>query len=187
MFKLRNNNRGYTVVELLAVTAIIVVMAGLIAGALASTLRGGSKTRITSDVSQNGNFALSVISNTIINSESVTSIGGNSISDCINSPSGSSITLKQSDASLLTFSCTSNNIASQSANFSTTYLIDSDNLEVDAASCSFRCRQENGDPLAIPIIDVSFTLNQKGSSGTFETKSSALFSTSTSMRNYNPK
>lgn len=186
IFRIKSNNQGYTIVELLAVTAIIVIIAGLIAGVLTSTIRGGSRTRITSDVSQSGNYALSVMSNTIISSESVTMVGGAAYSDCTGSPSGTSISLKQNDASIITFSCSNNTIASQSANMPAPIsLIDNDILIAQA--CSFTCRQDNNDSLAIPIIDISFSLKQKANPANFESKSSASFSTSTSMRNYNPK
>lgn len=186
------NNKGYTIVELLAVATIIVVIMGLIAGILGSTLRGGSKTRITNDVSQSGNYALSIISNAIINSESVTNVGGIAYSDCTTNnqsatnPTGTSITLKQSDNNLVTFSCVDNTIASQSAD-QTVSLIDSGTLQVDSSSCSFTCRQENDDAFANPIIDVSFTLKQKTTQGAVDTSASSVFSTSVSMRNYNPK
>lgn len=179
------NNKGYTIVELLAVMSIIVIVSGLIAGILYSTLRGGSKSRITSDVAQNGNYALSVITSTIIASHDVTQIGGVPIASCTAAPSGTSIDLSQSDGSTITFSCSGNTVASTSAAV-TTSLIDTSGLEVDSSSCTFKCRQENNDPVAIPVIDVAFTVKQKGTVTNNDAKSSASFSTSTSMRNYAP-
>lgn len=180
-----HRQRGYTIIELLAVMTIVVVVSGMIAGILYSTLRGGSKSKITSDVAQNGNYAISVISQTIILSQDVTSVGGTPITSCITSPTGTSIDLTQSDGSTITFSCTNNTVASTSATV-TSSLIDTSNLEVDPTTCAFKCRQDNNNPIAIPVIDVAFSVKQKGSVTNAEAKSSASFSTSTSMRNYNP-
>ncbi len=179
------SQRGYTIVELLAVMTIVVVVSGVIAGILYSTLRGGSKSKITSDVAQNGNYAISVITQTIIQSQDVTSVGGTPITSCITSPTGTSIDLTQSDGSTITFSCSNNTVASTSAQI-TSSLIDTSNLEVDATTCTFKCRQDNNNPVAIPVVDVAFSVKQKGSVTNPDAKSTANFSTSTSMRNYNP-
>ncbi len=180
------DNRGYTLIELLAVTTIIVIVASLIAGILYSTLRGGNKSKVTNEVAQNGNYALSVISNTILLSESVTQIGGVSITDCTANPSGSSIELKQSTGSLITFACQNDTIASTSAS-STTYLIDNNTVKADSATCSFVCKQSDNNPYSIPIINITFTLSQLNANATVENSSTAVFTTSTTMRNFNPK
>lgn len=181
-----NNNKGYTLVELLAVTTIIVIVAGLIAGILYSTLRGGNKSKITNEVAQNGNYALSIMSNTILLSESVTQVNGVPVVDCANSPSGSSIQLKQSSGALVTFACLNDTIASISG-ITTTYLIDNNTVTSDDATCSFTCKQTGGNPYAVPIIDIKFTLSQARLNATSENSSNAVFTTSSTMRNFNPK
>lgn len=180
------SSRGYTLVELLAVTSIIVIVSGLIVGILYSTLRGGNKTRVTNDVSQNGNFALSVISNTAILSESVTKVGGVAISDCTTLRSGTSIEFKQADGSLIAFSCdgATQSIASTSGTV-TTYLISNNSVKVDPSTCTFSCLQNNANPYSQPIISASFTVSQR-SSGTYENTASSPFNTSVTMRNYSP-
>lgn len=187
-YKRLTGSRGYTLVELLAVTSIIVIVSGLIIGVLYSTLRGGNKTRVTNDVSQNANYALSVISNTAINAQSVTSVGGNSISDCTAGPSGNSIEFEQSNGALVRFSCdaVTESIASSSGT-TTTYLVDNNSVRVDPSTCSFTCVQNNANPYAQPIITVSFSVSQRGSSATFENIASSSTSASITMRNYNPR
>lgn len=179
---------GYTLVELLAVTSIIVIVTGLTVGVLYSTLRGGSKTKITNDVSQNGNYALSVISTVALNAESVTNVGGTDISDCTALQQGNSIEFKKADGSRLSFSCDvpSESIASSSGT-TTTYLIDNASVRVDPSSCSFSCLQSDANPYSSPIIGVSFTVSQRSSASSFENLASSTFKTSVTMRNFNPR
>lgn len=180
-----NNNKGYTLVELLAVTTIIVIIAGLIAGILYSTLRGGSKSRITNEVAQNGNYALSVISNTILLSEAVTKIDGAAVADCSGSPSGTSIELQQVNGALITFVCEESTIASRSGSV-TTFLIDNNTVRSEDAACSFTCKQTDENPYSVPIIDITFSLSQAQREATSENTSAATFTTSATMRNFNP-
>lgn len=184
---INQKERGYTLVELLAATAIIVIVSGLIIGVLYSTLRGGNKTKVTNDVAQNGNFALSVISNTALLAKSVTKVGGVAIPDCSTPQAGTSIEFEQEDGSLVGFSCDAgtSSIASSSANV-TTYLINNDSVKVDPATCSFTCLQSNNNPYSNPIISASFTVSQRSSTAVLENNASSTFSTSVTMRNYNP-
>ena len=187
IYQLLSGRSGYTLVELLTATSIIVIISGLIVGILYSTLRGGNKTRITNDVAQNGNFALSIISNTALLSSSVTKVGGVPITDCTTQKSGTSIEFKQSDYSLISFSCdpATQSIASTSANI-TTYLIDNNAVKVDPATCTFTCLQSNGNPYAQPIISASFTVSQRSTSINSENIATSTFNTSVTMRNYSP-
>lgn len=183
------NSRGYTLVELLAVTSIIVIVSGLIVGILYSTLRGGNKTKVTNDVAQNGNYALSVISNTALLAESVTKLDGVSVTDCTAVPATppKSIEFRQTDGSSVSFACdsASSSIASSSGGM-TTYLIDNSSVKVDPATCSFSCKQNNGNAYEAPIISVSFTVSQRNGS-VFEQMASSTFNTSVTMRNYSPR
>lgn len=178
---------GYTLVELLAVTSIVVIVSGLIIGVLYSTLRGGSKTRITNDVAQNGNYAISIISNTALLAEAVTEIGGTPVSDCTTLTQGSSIQLKNPDGSFVTFSCdvSTESIASSSAG-TTTYLIDNSSVKVDPSTCSFACYQSTGNPYDQPIINATFTVSERSGGSFVENTASSPFQTSVTMRNYNP-
>lgn len=186
--KKKKLNKGYTLVELLAAASIIVIISGLVVGILYSTLRGGNRTKITNEVTQNSNYALSVISNTAINAESVTKIGGVSISDCTTSPSGSSIEFQQPSGQKIQFSCDTltQSIASTSAGV-TTYLIDTNLVKVDPTTCSFTCIQKNANPYEQPIITIKFKASQKTTAKTSENLASSSTSASITMRNYSPR
>lgn len=175
-----NNSLGYTIIELLAVISILVIISGVISGILYSALRGSGKTRITTDISQNGNYAMSVISNIIIDSASVTQIDGVDISDCTASPSGSSITLKRLDGSYTSLSCSGATIASNSAS-----LINTNEVQIEEGSCVFSCMQGSLDSYSVPVVGVTFTIRDKDS-GTFESQGSAVFNNSISLRNFSP-
>lgn len=194
--------RGYTLVELLAVTSIVVIVSGLIVGILYSTLRGGNKSKVTNDVAQNGNFALSIISNTALLANDVISVNEIPISDCTNSntnivnfpaspdgyPTGTSIEFENTDGTSVTFSCDvlSESIASSSAQPTPNYLIDNNSVKVDPSTCAFTCLQPDNNPYAQPIISVSFTVSQR--SGTvFENVANSSFDTSVTMRNFSPR
>lgn len=176
--------KGYTIIELLTVAGILVVISGLIAGILYSTLRGSNKTKVSTSVAQNGTYALSVISDAIVSAYSVTAINGNPIADCTASPSGTIIALKKSDGSTISFSCANNTIASGSAS-----LLDSSQVKIDTtniANCYFYCYQPNSDPYSTPIVGFGFTVTDKNTSTLLENKSSSTFNTSVSLRNYRP-
>ena len=191
---IHNSLSGYTLIELLAVTSIIVIVSGLIVGVLYSTLRGGNKTKVTNDVSQNGNYALSVISNTALTAESVTKINGVGVSDCtgIQLTPAKSIEFQLADGSLVAFSCdaATQSIASSSGSI-TTYLIDNNAVKVDPSdakgACSFSCYQEGSNAYSAPKIGVTFTVSQRTSNALFENAATSVFNTSVTMRNYNPR
>ncbi len=176
----RTHSRGYTIVELLAVVSILVIISGIITGILYSSLRGSSKTKITTEVAQNGNYVLSVFSSVVLDSVNATQIGGVDINDCTASPSGTSITLKTLDANFTTLSCANGTISSGSAS-----LINENQVKIKENSCFFYCSQKSDDAYAIPIIGIKFTLEDK-STGLFETRASSTFETSVSFRNYSP-
>jgi type II secretory pathway pseudopilin PulG len=182
---------GYTMIELLTVIGILVVVSGIIIGILSTTLRGTEKTKTTTSVAQNGNYALSVITNAIIASYAVTGVGDSTATsnppfvDCTNSPVGQSISLKSSTGEEITFACTNDTIASNGAS-----IIDTSQVKVDTSSestCSFKCTQPESNPYDIPIVEISFTVSDKAAAGAFlENKSSGVFKTSVSLRNFNP-
>ncbi len=169
---------GYTIIELLAVVSILVIISGIISGILYSTLRGTGKTRINTEISQNGAYALSVFTNSVVDSGSVTQINDVDIDDCTASPSGTSITLKRLDGSATNFACSDNTISKDGVS------VVNNNI-VSITNCSFTCRQKSDDPYSIPSVDISFTISQK--SGNFvELTGTSTFNTSVSMRNYAP-
>ena len=178
-------NSGYTIVELLAVVTILVAVAGIISALITQTLRGSSRTNITNQVSQTGNYVTSVITNSIITAENVVAVGGEAIADCTLNPTGNSIELLVSQKrGTILYECSSDTISSNSAS-----LIDTERLRIntnDAAACYFTCRQQSNDPYTPPVIEFGFTLTQKSEEALFESRAQAPFTTSALMRNYQP-
>lgn len=183
------NNRGFTLVELLAVSVVMIVVSVIVTATITSSLRGTTKTNTVNDVRQNGNYAISQVSKMI---EYAKSFGGVSNdysgpfdSNCVNlipsltptpTPSQYSyIKITGFDNGQTIFSCTST-IASNSAS-----LIDSNLVSVDA--CSFTC--ERARITDSPIIGINFSLSKKTTSSLFENKASTSFKTSVKMRNLN--
>lgn len=175
--KLKYQN-GYTLIELLSVISILVIISGIVSAILFSTLRGTDKTRITTEVSQNGSYAISVISNAIIDSGSVTQINEIDVEDCTASPSGTQITLRRLNGMATSFSCSNNNILQDNVE-----LVNSSTVKV--VNCSFYCNQKSDDPYSIPSVGISFRVEQK-TGGFAEQQSSSPFNTSVSMRTYQP-
>ena len=176
-------NSGYTIVELLAVVTILVAVTGIVSALITQTLRGSSRTNITNQVSQAGNYVSSAITNSIIAAENVVAVGGDDIIDCTQKPTGNSIELFVSQkGGSITYSCSGDTISSNSAS-----PIDTNRLRVDSSdssACYFTCRQQSNDPYTPPVIEFGFTLTQKSETALFDKRASAPFNTSALMRNY---
>ena len=177
---------------MLVVILIFLSINGIIISILSSTLRGTSKTKINNAVAQNGNYALSVISNTIANSSKINSMAGNTAacSGILPTPTpglSNYIDLTGMDGIRKIIVCDDTAHTIRFTNGATSYsLIDTSQVVLAPSSvpvwCSFTCDQKNNDWLT-PIITVSFRLNQAQGSVS-ERQASAVFHTSISLRNY---
>lgn len=172
---------GYTLIELLAVISILVVLTGIITGIIFSTLQGSSRTKKSTQVSQNGVYAASLIQGIISDSRNITQIDDSDIDDCTTDPTGvNSITLKRLDGNKTRLSCELIDgvytVASNGAS-----LIDTASVKV--TSCNFYCSQVVQDPYSIPIVSVYFNLV-----GLTDPDTASGFSASaaSSLRVYNP-
>ena len=173
------NNKGYTLIEMLAVIGVFVILVGMISAILFSTVRGSNKSKISGQVSQDGAYAMSLLSNSIIDSGAVTELPvGTAIDDCTTNPTGTSIKLKRLDETTTTFAC-ENNTMTKDGN----PVVNSNYTQI--TSCSFTCQQKSDDPYSIPIISIGFTISDKNAN-LFENKSSSTLSTKVSLRNYAP-
>lgn len=175
--------KGYTIIELLAVAGILVVLSGIILGIIYSTLSGSNKTRLITQISQNGRYSVAVLEGIISDSRNITQIDGADIDDCTLNPSSTnSITLARIDGGITTLSCELIDdvytIASNGAS-----LIDTKNVVVEDASCAFSCFQVVSDPYSIPIVNISYKIV-----GLFQSVSSPGFTAaaSSSLRVYSP-
>lgn len=185
------NQQGFTLVELLAVMAVIVIIGSIMGGILISSLRGATKAEEIVNTRQNGDYVLSQMAKTIrfATFTSMTTTANTSVSSCVAPRVGggtptptpvpyAAITVKTLEDKQITYSCTATNIASNSANLL-------DDSAVQLTSCSFTCKQLNEkDP---PTIGISFSLSQKNSNiNFFENSASGTFQTSVTMRNTQP-
>ena len=179
------SRRGYTLIELLAVTAILVALSVVVSNIIVTTLRGSTKTKVTTNVAQNGEYAQSVISSIISDSRNIVAVDGSDIDDCASPTppsSTSSIRFKRIDGGTTEISCEQINgtdtIASNGA-----ALVNTSSVIVSA--CSFSCSQVVFDPYSIPIVNISFTIADKNT-GSNEFKSTATYNASSSLRVYSP-
>lgn len=193
-------NKGFTLVELVIVMALLITTGGIIVGILSSTLRGSNKTRTNSDLAQNGDYALSLMTNLVINSQKLISFTPNSgipVSDCTGSPgAGKTFTVLGFDGGATTLTCNDTTapytISSASAVFSTTVPTPTpfstnsllDTSQVRVTNCSFVCSQQ--DAFSPPRIDISFQLTQPNAI-VGEGTSGVSFKTSITLRNQSYK
>jgi type II secretory pathway pseudopilin PulG len=179
------NNKGYTLVELLAVIVIMITVGTVIMSILVSALRGGNKSQTTNQVRESGNYVISQMSKMITFAKHLDGLSTDNIkydSNCVLkvvSPAPTPIPYQYIkftafDGGQTTFSCSGGNIASNTA-----ALIDTSTLVV--TNCTFICTQPS---ISIPpTIDISFTLNEKINSSFSEKKASIPFETSITIRN----
>ncbi len=149
--------RGYTLVELVIVMVLVLVIGGMITQILVSTLRGSNKTQANNAVAQNGNYAMSIMSDLILNAQSFTSIlplTPTPATTCAGTAiKGNSVTIQNFDGGVTTFLCDDANktISSNSAS-----LLDTSQVALVTGSCSFTCSQTS--VYSPPRIDISFKL-----------------------------
>lgn len=182
------NNKGYTLIELLAVMIILISVGTIITAILVTSLRGGNKSNTTNEVRQSGNYIISQMSKMIAYARTFDGVSTNGINyttDCtVTQPPAPTpsiapvlyryIKISSFDGGQTVFSCTGSSIASNGA-----ALTNSANLNV--AACSFYCSQTS--VLAPPTISVNFTLSKSNSGFFVENQTTIPFETSITPRN----
>lgn len=73
-------SKGFTLIELLVAIMVLAVVGSIVVGIVISTLRGTNKTNNLTDVRQSGDYAISIMSRMIRNSQSIISCANNTIS-----------------------------------------------------------------------------------------------------------
>lgn len=167
-----NKKKGFTLLETLVVISVFAVVATLGIGFLNTVLKGGTKTSIVSEIKQNGNYVMEVISYYIRNATAITNCASNTLS------------LQGIDNSIVTFSLLptdnlnfNNRIASNSMSLTNADIKDG----VDVTSFTFSCNTTT----TPPVVSISFTLtNGLQAPAGQEAKASQTFSTSVSLRTY---
>lgn len=204
--QIMHENKGFSLIELLTVAVILVIISTVIAGIITATLRGTSKSKITNIVSQNGTYAVSVMTGIVRSSTAVdkiieedgTEYNSPTTLTCTEDPKreGKSITLTRFDGDQTILSCIrasgggiQNYIASTSASTGEEVsLTDNTSVEVDFDSCYFTCRRSGsvGNTFSPPLVEVGFTLKQPGADASHIDSVSVPFSTQILMRNFTP-
>lgn len=173
----KNIKKGFTLIELIVVIAMLIIISTLSLNILITVLKNSLKAQITKEVKQSGDYAISLMTKMIRNATSLQS-------DCLDS--SSSIRIKNPDGGETEFICdyVNNYLASSSAHLSPTPApepITSTSLSLKSASCYFSCQQPAGKP---PLISISFTLEKNTTTFKAEEKISIDFHTKAALRNY---
>lgn len=171
-YALSSGRQGFTLLETLVVISVVGIIAAWGMGFLASVLRGGAKTSIVSEIKQNGNHALNIISFYIRNAIS--------IENCTTT----SLSLRQLDTSLVTFSL----LPTDGLNFNNRLASNSSSLTngdikngVEVSSLSFSCNTT----VSPNLVTVDFTLTQaRLAPARFEYQASERFNTTVGLRTY---
>lgn len=172
---------AFTLIEILIVTAILLIIVGAVSSLFFSSLKGATKTAIINEAKQSGDYALSVMERMIRNATLLNS------SCPLTSPN--SIAITNPDGHITTFDCPQGSevrIASSSSSVSnpipTPYYLTSNKVAV--SSCSFACVQSGASPA---VVKISFSIHQLTPSPAMTLKPEELvninYSTSVVVRN----
>ncbi len=182
---------GYTLIELLVVSGILVAVSGIVGGILVSTMRSSEVTRSTTQIAQNGNYALSSISELIKHSQDVSAVWNSNNSYPTNfagcagesSPEGDSLALMMPEGQEVQLTCSHSSGRVASTSGSMTYYLTNRELAVVQGSCKFVCNQNSA--FSPPRIEVKFELGiRDGTTNNVLDGSSKVFQTQISSRNY---
>lgn len=169
------SGKGYTLIELVVAVGILGVLAVAATNLFFSAIRGGGKVDVTTEVKQNGQFALSRIEQLTRNSLTVEACAGNEAD-----PEAVSVTLTARDRTQLIFSC--EEVAEGTGYIaSNTERLTSDRVVV--TECAFWC-EGVGDSFRPPLVKAAFTLRQAGTAGDVSEAAAAQFSTSVGLRSF---
>lgn len=166
-----SSQRGYTLVELLAVIGILSVISVIVVTVTFITLRGSQKSDTLEIVRQNGDTAMTQMVRSIRYAKSMDVPTSCTIPTALQSVTISSLL----DNAQTTYSCSNNTIASNSAS-----LINTNAVTVNA--CSFTCSQTS--LLDPPTIRIQFSLSAKSSGVFSESTAEIPFESSVTLRNY---
>ena len=74
-----NPEKGYTLIELLAVMFVLTTVGTIMAGIVVNSLRGSNRSTNVNDIRENGNFTISQISKMISFAKSAGAVSGKKI------------------------------------------------------------------------------------------------------------
>lgn len=152
-FKHIINSAGFTLVELLVVTALILIIIGAVSQLFFGALRGAVKTTITNETRQTADYALSVMERMIRNAQTI----NNMTTYCEDGSSKSSISIEGQDGAETVFACPTDVSAPYLA--SNSARLTSSKVAVDTypSGCSFSCTRTGSGPA---VVSISFSIHQ---------------------------
>ncbi|MBU2591908.1 MAG: hypothetical protein ABH867_03200 [Patescibacteria group bacterium] len=173
--KKRNDlQKGFSILEVVVMIGILGLIGVIATGVFFTTLRSSTRSRVSENLKQKGDFALNVIEKMVRGASFLPDLSAN----CDGSDK-SSISVVSRDGFTTTFDCSSDRIASVSAQQETVVLLgDITRIDCDRfVSCVIG---SGGSPEVI----IDFTLYQGGDPELPYEKSSINFHTQVTPRNY---
>lgn len=175
-----NNEKGFTLVEMLAVITVFIVIGIFIESIIVGVIRGNNKSNAIAAVQTNGTYALTQMSKVIRSARALDS--SVSCGTIENPVSANSFAIINYDGQKTTFACTTDNqsrpiIASNSAPLT-------DATTVKWQSCSFSCGRNSLSDY--PVVTIQFTLQSTGNASFADATASSsgvVFQTAVVMRN----
>jgi prepilin-type N-terminal cleavage/methylation domain-containing protein len=164
---------GFTLIEILVSLGILGIVAVIGSQMFFAILKGSTKSRVLSEVKQNGNYALSVMSRMVRNARSIPGCSGTS---------SNSLSIVSPDKEITEFKCADEKIASKSASAPPKHPpfdLTGDQVRVVDCGAVFTC-----DPTVTPnLVTISFTLIPTTGTKIEETVE-VEFKTTISLRTY---
>ena len=179
---MKPRREGFTLLELITVAGILSFLSIMITQIFFMTIQSNSKTEVTKEVKQNGEYAMEILSRFIQNAKSLQII--------CDGTKQASIAVTNSDTVETVFGCTDLNglakIASTSA-LGTTYLTNDmvtlekgGDIKCTAIPLTFTCTEVGGLPSSVTI---AFSLRQQGTGQSAYEKAGVSFQSGVVIRN----
>lgn len=157
-----NSKKGYTLIELMLVIALLALTAGVTGDIIISLIRSYSKTQVANEIEQNANFVSLKLEKELRNAAKVVSASGNSVyfNDsqnnliCYNLSSG--VMQRALDSTVGATSCNSNYVD----------LTNNDVVGGVTVTCPSGCFTQVGVSTKPYVIKLNMNFAQSGGSGT---------------------
>lgn len=195
--KIRDKQNGFTLVELLISTFLILAISSVVMTIFVAGLRGVNRSDSEADVRQNGDLAITQMSRMIRNAKNFDGVsvdGATPFDSSCYDPSDpnptpqiyKAVQVTSFDGGKTTIKCPSvgeTAITSVSATLVTpAELTDSARVTVLPDSCYFTCQQDS--PSDPPVVGINFTVESLRGSGTINQSVDQIFQTTVLPRNY---
>jgi len=165
--------KGYSLLELLIVIALVGTIGVITSQVFIIGLRSQAKSEILKEVKQNGDYALQVMDTIIRNAVNIDEASCNANTQ--------DITITTSDGASVTFDCTTPRIASVSGDPSITLYLTSSKVSVSSCNIRVVCPTP---PTSPKYVFFNYTISQVGTQLAKEQQASVEFQSTVSLRKY---